>query len=263
MADKTRILALVRSSTLRDAMARYSDEFDIHWSFEPTGYEKAGEPSRREVAGVAELHPALIVIELDRPVDWLAVVRSDPATRRIPVIGIADDAAAQVRGKAARADQVLSSQAFLTALPGVLIDNVKLFRDTAALNNQCDGVPSPLVLKGLQQFNAHQYFECHETLEEAWNEERGPVRELYRAILQLGIAYYQIERGNYWGAHKMFLRMLQWFAPLPDRCQGIDVARLRKDAAAARAHLEALGPERIREFDRTLLKPVVYEGASA
>ena len=61
----------------------------------------------------------------------------------------------------------------------------------------------------------------------------------------------------------MFLRMLQWFAPLPDRCQGIEVARLREDAATARAHLEALGPERISEFDRTLLKPVIYEGASA
>ncbi len=89
----------------------------------------------------------------------------------------------------------------------------------------------------------------------------GPVRDLYRAILQVAIAYYQIERGNYWGAHKLFLRVLQWFAPLPDRCQGIDVARLRADAAAARAHLEALGPERIAEFDRSLFKPVVYEGA--
>lgn len=263
MPDKPRILALVHRSALQDAIARYSDEFDIHWSFEASGYEKTDEPARREVAGVAELRPSLILIELDQAADWLPAVRSDPATRRIPVIGIADDEAARLRGIAAHADQVLSSQAFLAGLPGVLTDNVKRFRDTSALNNQCDAVPSPLVMKGMQQFNAHEYFDCHETLEEAWNEEKGPVRELYRAILQVGIAYYQIERGNYWGAHKMFLRMLQWFAPLPDNCQGIDVARLRQDAAAARAHLEALGPERVREFDRALLKPIVYEGASA
>jgi len=51
----------------------------------------------------------------------------------------------------------------------------------------------------------------------------GPVRELYRAILQVGIAYYQIERGNHRGALKMLLRSVQWLAMLPDRCQGIDV----------------------------------------
>ncbi len=115
------------------------------------------------------------------------------------------------------------------------------------------------MLQGLRQFNAHEFFECHETLETVWRRETGPVRELYRAILQIGVAYYQIERGNYWGAYKMFLRTLQWFEPLPDRCQGIDVARLRADADAARAHLEALGPERIAEFDRALIRPVVYE----
>jgi hypothetical protein len=263
MPDKPLILALVHSPAVREAIAQYGGAFDLQWSFEAFGYEKTDEPARREVAGVAELHPALVVIELDQPADWLSGVRSDSATRRIPVIAIADDEVARQRADAAHADRVLSSPAFLAALPGVLTDNAKIFRLAAALGNQCDGVPSSLVIKGLEEFNAHQYFECHETLEAAWKEEPGPVRELYRAILQVGIAYYQIERGNYWGAHKMFLRMLQWFAPLPDRCQGIDVARLREDAAAARAHLEALGPERVGDFERTLLKPVFYEGVSA
>jgi hypothetical protein len=78
--------------------------------------------------------------------------------------------------------------------------------------------------------------------------------------LQVGIAYYQIQRKNYAGARKLFLRTLQWFAPLPDYCLGIDVAQLQADALAARTHLEALGPERIAEFDQALFKPVRYEG---
>jgi predicted metal-dependent hydrolase len=126
-------------------------------------------------------------------------------------------------------------------------------------HSQCDDVPPPLVLKGLREFNAGEYFECHETLETAWRAEPGPVRDLYRAVLQVGLGYYQIGRGNYTGARKMFLRAERWFANLPDSCQGIDVARLRADAAAARAHLEALGPARITQFDRSLLKPVHYE----
>jgi predicted metal-dependent hydrolase len=76
--------------------------------------------------------------------------------------------------------------------------------------------------------------------------------------LQVAVAYYQIQRGNYNGAAKMFLRMRQWIDPLPDRCRGVDVARLRAEAREAHRALVALGPERLHEFDRSLLRPVHY-----
>lgn len=117
----------------------------------------------------------------------------------------------------------------------------------------------PAARHGLELFNRGEYFEAHETLEEAWNEDETPGRELYRAILQVAVAYLQIERGNYNGAVKMFLRMRQWFAPLPDRCRGVDIERLRSDAQRVYEALVALGRERIGEFDRSLLRPVEYE----
>jgi CheY-like chemotaxis protein len=261
MADAPILLVLVETPAVRDAIARSATGFDVRWSFESSGRGKVGEKGRQQIAGIAALHPVLIVIELDRPCEWLPKVHSDPATRRIPIIAIAADTAAEERAAAAHADVILAPDVFLAALPDVLAENANIFGAAAALGAQCGEAPSPLVLKGLREFNAHEYYECHETLETAWRKETGPVRELYRVILQIGIAYYQIERGNYWGAYKMFLRTLQWLAPLPDRCQGIDVARLRADAEAARAHLETLGPERVAEFDRALLKPIVYEGA--
>jgi hypothetical protein len=72
------------------------------------------------------------------------------------------------------------------------------------------------------------------------------------------VAYLQIERGNYNGALKMFLRVRQWIDPLPERCRGVEVARLRADAKAAYEHLQALGRERVSEFDRGLFHPVLY-----
>ena len=48
----------------------------------------------------------------------------------------------------------------------------------------------------------------------------------------------------------------QWLDPLPDVCRGINVAQLRAEALAARAAMEALGPDRLAEFDLALLKPV-------
>jgi hypothetical protein len=57
----------------------------------------------------------------------------------------------------------------------------------------------------------------------------------------------------------MFLRLRQWLDPLPDECRGVNVALLREQALAARAELEALGPDRIGEFDRALMKPVEWQ----
>lgn len=252
------ILTVVRSLTLREALEASIDqppELTLYWSLAVNAKD-----DQAVIAQVADLHPALIVIELDQPAYWLPKVHSDPATRRIPVIAIADDDPSRQRARDARVETTLNTQDFLAQLPGILTDKARIYNKSAELRSQCDGTPPPLVMKGLHEFNAHEYFECHETLEAAWNQEQGPVRELYRAILQVGIAYYQIQRRNYAGARKMFLRMVQWFAPLPDYCMGIDVALLHRDALAARAHLEALGPERIAEFDQSLLKPINYEG---
>ncbi len=132
--------------------------------------------------------------------------------------------------------------------------------DTAGLAADCAGPLSALALKGIALFNAQAYFEAHEELEHAWNADQGPGRELYRGLLQVAVAYLHLTRGNYRGALKMFLRLRQWLDPMPDVCRGVDVAQLRRDALAARAALEALGPERVAEFDRALLKPVKVAG---
>ncbi len=113
-------------------------------------------------------------------------------------------------------------------------------------------------MRGLELFNRGEYFEAHEALELAWREERGPVRELYRGILQVAVAYYHILRGNYRGAQKMFLRSRTWLAPFPDRCCGIDLASLRGDYARVEAELLRLGPEGVQHVDRGLMKPVRY-----
>ena len=110
---------------------------------------------------------------------------------------------------------------------------------------------------GIALFNQGEYFEAHEELEHAWNEEEDLGRELYRGILQIAVAYLQITRRNYNGAIKMFLRARQWLDPLPEVCRGVDVAALRQDAAEVRAALETLGAERIGEFDPSQLKPVI------
>ena len=85
----------------------------------------------------------------------------------------------------------------------------------------------PLVRIGLESFNNGHYFDAHEFLEEAWRNEKGPIRELYRGILQVGVGFYHIQRSNFNGAHKLFQRALGWLTPFPSICQGINVDQIR------------------------------------
>ncbi len=122
----------------------------------------------------------------------------------------------------------------------------------------CRGRLHPRAVEGLRLFNAGEYFEAHEELEAAWRDEPGRIRDLYQGILQVGVAYYHLLRGNYRGALKVFARAFPLLEAFPDRCRGVDVARLRRDARAVEAEALRLGPEEISAFNRHLLRPAAF-----
>jgi len=93
----------------------------------------------------------------------------------------------------------------------------------------------------------------------AWLEEKGKVRDLYRGVLQVGVAYLHITRGNYNGAIKVYKRSQRWLKDWPDVCRGIQVEELRRNAEAVIQAVITLGKERIAEFDLSLLKPVLWQ----
>jgi predicted metal-dependent hydrolase len=115
------------------------------------------------------------------------------------------------------------------------------------------------VAEGIRLFNGRKYFEAHEALEFAWREETGPIRDLYRGILQVAVCYLHITHRNYNGALKMFERSRKWLTLWPDVTLGIHVALLREDLARAVEELRRLGREGIDSYDLSQLKPIVYE----
>jgi hypothetical protein len=90
--------------------------------------------------------------------------------------------------------------------------------------------------------------------------EARPIREMYQGILQVGLAFLQIERDNWTGAIKMFRRGLPKLRGLPPVCQGVHVGVLREAAEAIHNEITALGPERLGEFDRTRFPKIVVDG---
>lgn len=125
---------------------------------------------------------------------------------------------------------------------------------------RCAAAPPPLLLTGVAQFNAGDFWECHETLEELWRAEPDHIRYLYQGILQVGVGCYHLRRGNWRGAVNKLRSGLAYLAPSAPACQGIDVARLRAEAGALLAHLEALGPARVGEAAGAALPQVWLVG---
>ncbi len=212
------------------------------------------------VTRLADDHAALVLVDGDSE-DWrfyTTTPKSSSATRRIPIILIAN--ADDVRGAAlgTGADLALTPAELLVQLPTLLADYARVLDPVTAeqLDCECGEALPPLAVQAVEKFNAGEYYPQHDLFEEQWMHTTGPVRDLYRAVLQVGIAYYQIERGNHRGALKMLLRSVQWFALLPDVCQGINVRQLREDSTAVRAALEKLDPAHISTFDKALFKPV-------
>jgi len=120
----------------------------------------------------------------------------------------------------------------------------------------CDEPPPLPLLEGIAQFNRGEYFEQHETLELLWRAETRDVRRLYQGILQIGVAFHHLRRLNHHGTVYMLTRGRAYLAAFAPRCQGVDVARLMREAEVALAEVERLGPDRLGEFDWRLA-PIV------
>ena len=114
----------------------------------------------------------------------------------------------------------------------------------------------PEARKGIKLFNKGEFYKAHDPLELAWMDTQSPERDLYQGILQIGLAYFQISRGNYRGAIKMFIRAQRNLNPLGDAFLGVDINKLRADAEVVEKAVRLLGPDQISELDRELIKPV-------
>ena len=205
-------------------------------------------------------YPVLLLVDAAEPA-WMArvaAVTTEQATRRLPVLVVAPDMALETAALGVGAAGVLA----LRDLEDGLLDGVRAHArrldeaTRAALACQCAEPLPPLARLGVRRFNVGAYYAQHDAFEEQWMAEPGPVRELYRVILQVGVAYYHITRGNHAGALKMLQRSAQWFAQLPDVCQGVDVRQLREDAGRVRRALKEMSPAEIASFDRSLFKPI-------
>jgi len=98
-----------------------------------------------------------------------------------------------------------------------------------------------LLHRGIALFNHGEFFECHEVLEEAWTPERGPRRLFLQSLIHVAVGLYHAGRGNSLGAERQLRKGLRKLAGYLPAWEGVDTARLHREASAALAAIEAGG----------------------
>jgi len=201
--------------------------------------------------------PRVLLLDLENAAvpweRWLPRLTSAAETRHIPVVCCTSGDGAGARAYSLGARAVWSRAQLAASAPHLLAQYARPLPDPAAQG--CDAPLHPAAQRGIALFNRREFFAAHEALETAWRTDPSG-RSLYQGILQVGVAYLQIERGNARGALTMFRRARRFLLHLPAVCRGVDVARLAFDAETAWAALLRLSPQDIARYPRGLFRPV-------
>jgi hypothetical protein len=113
------------------------------------------------------------------------------------------------------------------------------------------------LVRGVELFNRRQFFESHDAWEEIWMEERGEGRLFIQGLIQAAVGCYHALNANYRGSLSQYEKSLAKLSRFAPAHEGIDVARLIRDAEACRdcvrSLLEGDGPA----FTEELLPTIV------
>ncbi|MBI1297446.1 DUF309 domain-containing protein [bacterium] len=203
------------------------------------------------VEAVDRYFPVLALVDLKTPGDWATAIQRSkmrPHTRAVPIYAFGSHVEVEVlkQARQAGADHAWARSRMMEEVVDVV------GRHIDPPQRQIEGAEDPLsryAVAGLLEFNHGEFFEQHEYLELAWMEERRPIRDLYQGILQVGVAFLQIQRNNWPGAIKMFRRGLPRLRDLPPVCQGVAVETFYQQAARIHDEISQGGPRSIESFD--------------
>lgn len=121
------------------------------------------------------------------------------------------------------------------------------------VHRTCTDAPPGQLLLGIRQFNSHDWFTCHETIEALWLHQQGELRNCYQGLIQLAIAQLHWRNGNFNGAVALLQGGIDYLQQAPSPCQWLDLADLVRQARLLLAELKQLGPDKMSHLDQGLL----------
>ena len=104
-------------------------------------------------------------------------------------------------------------------------------------------------LEGIKLFNAGEYFECHEMLEDLWHPAEGQERLHYQGLIQAAIAVEHFRKGNWTGALGLYEKACEKWAQLPEKYMGVDLKGFREKLGVFFEQVQKAGPVGMRGVD--------------
>ena len=99
-----------------------------------------------------------------------------------------------------------------------------------------------LFREGLILFNASQFFEAHEVLEDVWRAAPELERKFFQGLIQIAVALHHHSMGNVIGCRSLVQRGLRNLAPYPDRHAGLELSSFRDEVERWRLALDSQQP---------------------
>ena len=104
--------------------------------------------------------------------------------------------------------------------------------------------------RGIELFNAGEFYECHEVLEDIWRPSRGAERYFLQALIHFAVGFYHHQQGNRIGAELQLRKGLRKLAGYLPAFQGVNTGQLYREGLMALEMIEAGGS--VRDFPRIL-----------
>jgi uncharacterized protein len=80
--------------------------------------------------------------------------------------------------------------------------------------------------RGIQLFNARQFFDAHEVWEDVWRDSQGLERRFLQGLIQSAVAFHHYSTGNLTGARSLMERGRKNLAACPEHFGGITLSAL-------------------------------------
>lgn len=113
--------------------------------------------------------------------------------------------------------------------------------------------------QGVEAFNQEEFYACHDILEALWLEAAALERNFYQGILQIAVACYHLNSGNWQGCVTLLgegSRRLHSYQP---DWEGIDVAQLVAESQELLQALQQCGAGGLAEFQPASLPKIVRQ----
>ncbi|AFY81890.1 DUF309 domain-containing protein [Oscillatoria acuminata] len=114
-----------------------------------------------------------------------------------------------------------------------------------------DGIPKEF-WQAVDQFNAQDFYACHDTLEALWMDAVEPDKKFYQGVLQIAVSLYHLGNLNWRGAAILLgegISRLGYYCP---EYYNIDVEQLITESQEILLALQQSGPDNVGEFAQQL-----------